>query len=486
MALEAREASPARKLSPERRGEIWQHEIDRRRQFPSEEERAAAQRQSARLAKEQAERYLQSLTTYSEMQSEVKLIAKKVRNETTMRVQREAAERRKAELEATRQREATARNRLQEVALQKVSEEQKQLEEKQQKQAQAQRDHEMRAAKEAERERRAHEQHLETLKKMKKETAERAVQEAEAARKAEEAIAALRTAKREAWDRKARQEAEAKEREAAEVKVRFKASEARRLAEETERKRLERRTQAEMEAAFRQKIEHERALERAQAKAQAKAREKALKEVMAMQYKQDESGKLVKIADPFIEGMKKIRALEEEEAREMAELKALIAEREATREKERAAQELQRTLEIAAAQRGIALVFQQNQEKARRVKEEIEAAERERNRRLAIETRKKIEDGNSRQLKAEREAELALKRAKEMEHQVQVAKAQHQELMCQSEARNHRKQQNERRLAVMWHDYAVDDEKIKHEIEAQRLFNAQVRDELCLIAPLRV
>jgi hypothetical protein len=26
----------------------------------------------------------------------------------------------------------------------------------------------------------------------------------------------------------------------------------------------------------------------------------------------------------------------------------------------------------------------------------------------------------------------------------------------------------------MWHDYAVDDEKIKHEIEAQRLFNAQV------------
>ena len=38
----------------------------------------------------------------------------------------------------------------------------------------------------------------------------------------------------------------------------------------------------------------------------------------------------------------------------------------------------------------------------------------------------------------------------------------------------------------MWHDYAVDDEKIKHEIEAQRLFNAQVRDELCLIAPLRV
>ena len=47
-------------------------------------------------------------------------------------------------------------------------------------------------------------------------------------------------------------------------------------------------------------------------------------------------------------------------------------------------------------------------------------------------------------------------------------------MMYQSEAKSHRKQQNERRLAVMWHDYAVDDEKIKHEIEAQRLFNAQV------------
>jgi hypothetical protein len=312
------------------------------------------------------------------------------------------------------------------------------------------------------------------LKWMEEERADRAAQEMEAKRKAIEAMAASRKAKRDAWAWKARQEAEAKAREAAEVKARFKESEAHRLMEETERKRQERQTKAEMEAAFRQKIEQERALERDKAIEREKAREKALKEVMAMHYKEDESGKLVKIADPFIEGMKKMRALEEEEAREMAELKALIAERDAAREKARVRQAKQREREIVKAQREIANVFQQNQAKEKRVKEELEQAERERNRRVAIETRKKIEEDNERRIEAERQAEADLRHAKQTEHQAQVAKAQHQEEMRQMKAKNHRKLQDEKRIAVMeWH-YATDEEKIKYWSDSQCAFKKEI------------
>lgn len=133
-----------------------------------------------------------------------------------------------------------------------------------------------------------------------------------------------------------------------------------------------------------------------------------------MMFQEDEHGRLVRIPDPGAETMKKMRELEAENAKAMAERDAELAAKQAAFERAKKEDERRRALQVEKAQREVAAIFRANKERELADRLSREAAERERFKRIAIETREKIEEDNRRQREAERLAEQHLKQAKEV------------------------------------------------------------------------
>lgn len=176
----------------------------------------------------------------------------------------------------------------------------------------------------------------------------------------QEFLAASRREKQEAWAYEAKRQAVEKARIEADVKARFKASEAERTRVEAEKRAEERKLAREKEAAFRQKMEEERKKEKAALRERERASKQALKEARASMYVEDADGKLHKIPDPAIEINKRMRELEAEREKAIREQDAALAAKSAAFEKVKKEQALQRAKQVEAAQREVAASTQRD------------------------------------------------------------------------------------------------------------------------------
>ena len=224
-----------------------------------------------------------------------------------------------------------------------------------------------------------------------------------------------------------------------------------------------------MEAAFRAKIEEERAKEKAAQRARTRAMKQALKEVRAplarclpdaprqtgttdppplqhpfaahpcsssafhnhipytrpalrqqasaMKYTEDKSGNRVAVLDPFGKLMKEQKRLQAETEQAMRDRDADLAAKEAAFMKRQKAEAAQRAANVEAAQREVAAILSKSKEKELEVKLEMEREQEERFRRIAKQMREEIEEDNQRQLEAERQAAQTLKQVKTAQYE---------------------------------------------------------------------
>ena len=434
------------------------------------------------LAAEQAKLYVEREKKYSEQQRKFqaelaleKAEADAARRAWTAAVDRDAEERRQHAKAAQQERERRAVERLKEVAEQKAEEEALALDERNRRLAEQARDMENRMRKKAEEEAREREIQQAITAKRARESRERAREEAEQRQRAAELDAQARRAKQEAMSRKLKQEAQQRAREEAEVKRRFKASEEQRVASEAARRAEERREARRKEEAFRRKMDEKKQKEREAMREREAAAKKAAKEALALMYQEDEHGRLVRIKDPSFELNKKMRALAAENEAAQAARDAALAAKQAAFERAKKEDERRRQLQVEASQKEVAAIFQKNQEKELADRLAREEQQRAQYRKLAIETREKIEEDNRRQREAERLAELHLKEAKDAEYRAVRAAHARRETMETLKAANERMlQQQNWQLLMRWEGQESEAGK-ETQLKAKQLFQQQLK-----------
>lgn len=417
-------------------------------------------------------KYLDEQAKYRGWQEQVKQEEKAQLAEYSRQVRLDAEVRREKEIALMRQRERNAAERLK-VQAQQAREEEEAERLKQQLELAAQAKLlDARLRKKADEERRLREAAVQLMGERSRERA--ALKEYEEAKERANAehIAEQRRAKRDAWALEAKLAAEEKARVDADVKAKFKASEAERLRRAAEAAAEEKRVTREKEAAFRRKQEEEKRAEREALRERERANRQATKEALASMYQEDEHGRLVKIADPMIEAMKRARQLEAEAEAEFQELLKEQAAKAAAFEAAKKADAARRQKLVEEAQREIAATFKANKEKELADQLAREAAEKARFRQIALETREKIEAENAAQREAERQAALTLKAMKAAQLEAEKAKHASQTRMAELNA------SNERRLQVAaWEDVMA---RQLAEAEAEAFALAESKKEFAL------
>jgi hypothetical protein len=119
--------------------------------------------------------------------------------------------------------------------------------------------------------------------KREREKAENKLRELQDKRRAEEFASLQRKAKQDAWAWQTKNETDARLREEAEVKARFKASEAERTQREADKRLADKVEARKQEADFRARVEEEKHAEAESRKEKEKAHKAALKEAIAAQ-----------------------------------------------------------------------------------------------------------------------------------------------------------------------------------------------------------
>lgn len=399
---------------------------------------AVHQRQAHRDSMARNMDYNEAQSTYRRLERERKEEAKQQREEHAEVVKEEAEQRREQDLEAARERRRNTKQRLKRQAQQTKDEIEHELKEKAfQQEAQA-RSVEQRSRKESEKEAKAREIQREiTLQKETKAQLAKEFEEAQARRQAEWEKEAKR-AKVEANAARAKELATQVAAKAALEKAKFKAAEEERIRREAEKQAQEKEEGRKLRESHRQKMEEIHRKKREEMRDKAKELKKALKDAAAMQYEADARGKMRKKADPSKELERKVKAIKDEQIRVLNE----SADRERAREVafEKADKRLaeERLKAVQAAQREIDITFKKNQEKQQADRLAREAAEKERNAKIAKETREKIEAENRRKLEVERQAALHLKEMKVAEYEAAMAKHKRIQRMQDLEAMNQR------------------------------------------------